>query len=494
MKKIRVFNLVLVLTFLAALLPVNVLAQGGGTGTCTRPERDENGNFDLTDLERAGDSYSECLQCVEILGGQVGIMTSFDQYVDSEGRYYLVPNFFTAMYMAFTGWAPDFSTGPVDAQLNGFEVLAALMGRYENVGGVFELFSDLNISPAQAAAITGKSIADDWGVPDVAQVFKSLAADAMFWVNLNVMLARNAWAAGDVISFRSMVLIYCDDPLTADPPTAATPFPTTNWTPPPTPGEGDPPPTEPVVTPVPTLETPPATPTPQPTYTPVPTATPVGGCAAATISRNGAGFAEAFKIDPPNPVVVGQDQSKRGVDVEANIVAPAVVYTYEKYEIVSSETKCVHENGTKKDADYDGCKYDWEGWSKKTTEKWGCVEYKEVYPDPVDLGTLQVKVELTAESQNYINEVLSIKYPGAKVRQPVWEVIPDGGWARYASMGGDKIFRLSATAEYIPLEDPGKYTVTVSGRTTGTPYTKPVQFSYTSDPFLVVFFEAALIQ
>jgi hypothetical protein len=308
------------------------------------------------------------------------------------------------------------------------------------------------------------------------------------------MLAKNALAAGDVISFRSMVLIYCDDPTTEAPNLPATPFPTTNWMPPPTPDDGNTPPPPPSVTPVPTQATPPATPTPRPTFTPVPTATPVGGCAEATISRNGVGYAEAFKINPPNPVVVGQDDSKRGVDVEVNIVAPAVVYTYEKYEVVSSETKCCHVEGTCKDRNYDGCKYDWEGWSKMTTEKWGCVEYKEVYPDPVDLGTLQVKTELTAESQNYINEVLSVKYPGAHVRHPVWEVIPDGGWAAWSSLGGDKIFRLSATAEYIPLEDPGKYVITVSGRTTGTLYTRPVQFSYTSDPFLVVFFEAALIQ
>jgi hypothetical protein len=58
----------------------------------------------------------------------------------------------------------------------------------------------------------------------------------------------------------------------------------------------------------------------------------------------------------------------------------------------------VHDSGTKKDEDYDGCKYGWDGWSRKTTEKWGCVQYKEVYADPVDLGTFQVKALLTARS------------------------------------------------------------------------------------------------
>ncbi|MBN1137978.1 MAG: hypothetical protein JXM73_15415 [Anaerolineae bacterium] len=477
---------------------VIVLAQGGGT--CTSPA-DEHGRIPLDGLEPAGDPYQECLQCITIPSvGQVGIFTTFDKYVDSEGRYYLIPNFFTAMYMAFTGWAPNFSVGPVDAALNGFELVAALMGRYENVGGIFE---GLDLSLGEAAALTGRAVTNftDWSdftVEDVANIFQELAGDAMFWIRLNVMALRDDWARGSAISFRSMVLVYCEDP-THEPfvPISGanvTPVPTTNWTPPPTPTESvSTPPPPPSVTPVPTLVTPPPTPTPGNPSTPTPTATP-GRCATASVSRSGPGTILFEKLAPPNPVVVGQDESKRGVDVRVRIVSPAVIYTYEKYEVVSFKTECCHSMGGCKDEDYDGCKYGWEGWSKKTTEEWGCKQYKETYADPVDLGTLQVKAVLTAESRAWIANELARKYPGAKVRHPDWEIIPKDGWAAHDGIGSDKVYILDAIVRYIPFEDPGRYEMLVSGRTTGTPYTQAVPFNYNGGTFNVFLIETALIK
>ncbi len=479
---------------------IAVLAQGGGS--CSPPARDANGNFDLTQLERAGDSYTECLACIDIGGTKIGLATSFDRYTDANGRHYLIPNFFTAMYMAFTGWAPSFSQGPIDAQLNGFELVAALMGRYENVGG---LFADLNVPMDKAIAITGKAIADDWGVPDVAKVFQSMAADASFWINLNVKLFKDDWSNGTGISFRSMVLIYCNDPtilpnerIGAN--STPGPIPTTNWTPPPVPTGDLPPPPEPTPpgTPVPPTSTPPPTPTPVPPHTPTPTATPQGGCKESSLSRSGVGTILIEKIAPPNPVVVGQDPSKRGVDVHVRIVSPAVIYTYEKWEVVSSETRCCHTDpntGWKTcQDDKSPCDNGWTGWNRETTDKWGCKEYKETYPDPVDLGTLQVKAVLTAESRDWINNELARKYPGAKVRHPEWELIPLGGWARYESTGGDQVYTLEATVGRIQLEDPGYYDLQVSGRTKGTPYTAAVSFGWKGEPFDVVLIETALIK
>jgi hypothetical protein len=482
------------------LLPgLPAVAQGGGSGTCASPF-DEHGRLpNMDDLEPAGDPYQECLQCVDIPGvGQIGIFTTFDKYVDSEGRYYLIPNFFTSMYMAFTGWAPDFSVGPVDAALNGFELVAALMGRYENVGGIF---AGLDLSLGEAAALTGRAVTNftDWSdftVEDVTNIFQELAGDAMFWIRLNVMALRDDWARGSVISFRSMVLVYCDDPTLPARDGEVSPFsiPTTHWTPPPTPtGSVSTPPPPPSVTPVPTLVTPPPTPTPGNPSTPTPTATP-GRCAAASVSRSGPGTILFEKLAPPNPVVVGQDESRRGVDVHVRIVSPAAIYTYEKYEVVSSKTECCHSRGGCKDEDYDGCTYGWEGWSKKTTEEWGCKQYKETYADPVDLGTLQVKAVLTAESRAWIANELAQKYPGAKVRHPDWEIIPEDGWAAHDGIGGDKVYTLDATIRYIPFEDPGRYEMLVSGRTTGTPYTEAVSFNYNGGTFDVFLIETALIR
>jgi hypothetical protein len=498
----RRFPILLILALCANLLlpGLPTVAQGGGT--CASPF-DEHGRLPSTDdLQPAGDPYQECLQCIDIPGvGQIGIFTTFDNYVDSEGRYYLVPNFFTSMYMAFTGWAPDFSIGPVDAALNGYELVAALIGRYENVGGIF---AGLDLSLGEAAAHTGRAVTNftDWNdftAEDVTNVFRELAGDATFWIRLNVMALRDDWARGSVISFRSMVLVYCDDP-TVDPlgwpadPAAVAPVPTSNWTPPPTPtGSVATPPPPPSVTPIPTLATPPPTPTPGNPSTPAPTATP-GRCAAASVRRSGPGTILFEKLAPRNPVVVGQDESRRGVDVHVRIVSPAVIYTYEKHEVISSRTECCHSMGGCKDEDYDGCRYGWEGWSKKTTEQWGCRQYKETYADPVDLGTLQVRAVLTAESREWIANELAFKYPGAKVRHRDWEIIPEDGWAAHDGIGADQVYTLDATIRTIPFEDPGRYEMLVSGRTTGTPYTEAVSFSYDGGTFDVYLIETALIK
>jgi hypothetical protein len=499
----RRFPILLILALCVdLLLPGLPSVAQGGSGTCLSPF-DEHGRLPNTDdLQPAGDPYQECLQCIDIPGvGQIGIFTTFDKYVDSEGRYYLVPNFFTSMYMAFTGWAPDFSIGPVDAALNGYELVAALIGRYENVGGIF---AGLDLSLGEAAAHTGRAVTNftDWNdftAEDVTNVFRELAGDATFWIRLNVMALRDDWARGSVISFRSMVLVYCDDP-TVDPlgwpadPAAVAPVPTSNWTPPPTPtGSVATPPPPPSVTPIPTLATPPPTPTPGNPSTPAPTATP-GRCAAASVRRSGPGTILFEKLAPRNPVVVGQDESRRGVDVHVRIVSPAVIYTYEKHEVISSRTECCHSMGGCKDEDYDGCRYGWEGWSKKTTEQWGCRQYKETYADPVDLGTLQVRAVLTAESREWIANELAFKYPGAKVRHRDWEIIPEDGWAAHDGIGADQVYTLDATIRTIPFEDPGRYEMLVSGRTTGTPYTEAVSFSYDGGTFDVYLIETALIK
>ena len=403
------------------------------------------------------------------------------------------------MYAAFTGWAPEFAQEPVAATLNGYELVAALVGRYDNVGGIFE---GMNVDFATAVAATGRAATNyvDWSnftVTDVVNVFREFAGDVGFWLRLNAMALRDDWLNGTAISWRSMVLVYCSDPTLAIPwPTDGTPgsIPTTDWTPPPVPtgpvGTVPPPPN---VTPVPTLGTPPPTPTPGTPSTPIPTATP-GRCAAPTIRRSGPATILFEKLEPPNPVVVGQDESRRGVDLHLRIVSPAVVYAYERYQVVSSETRCCHVEGTCEDEDYEGCQYDWEGWATRTVYQWGCVPYRETYADPVDLGTLRVRAILTAASRAWISGELALKYPGARVRHGDWEILPQDGWAEHDVIGGDQVYTLDATVAHIPFEDPGVYEMLVSGRTTGTPYTPAVYFGRDGGTFDVSLIETALIR
>ena len=269
------------------------------------------------------------------------------------------------------------------------------------------------------------------------------------------------------------------------------------------PGDDDDTSTTPTVTP-----TRPATPTPQPTEAPTATATPVGGCNPSSLTRQ-TGTLEIKKTAPPYPVVVGQDPTNTGVDVYLKIVSYPVVYSYEKYELVSSTTKCGWDDPNDDTGEavcyypepgcaqpVNPCQQDpvWENWKWYTEEDWGCVRYEEKYADPVDLGTLRVQANLTQESKDWIRGKLASKYPGATVRHPDWELIPVGGWQAHQSLDGNKVYVLEGTVEHVQLEDPGWYQLLIAGRTTGTPYSAPAAFYDDTQLFDVALIDTALIE
>jgi hypothetical protein len=171
-----------------------------------------------------------------------------------------------------------------------------------------------------------------------------------------------------------------------------------------------------------------------------------------------------------------------------------VVYAYERYQVVSSETRCCHVEGSCEDENYEGCARGWEGWSITTIEHWGCVPYRETYADPVDLGTLQVQAILTSASRAWISDELAHKYPGARVRHAEWEILPEDGWAPHQNVGGDQVYTLDAAVRHIPFEDPGVYEILVTARTTGTPYTPAVYLYHHGGTFDVSLIETALIR
>lgn len=203
------------------------------------------------------------------------------------------------------------------------------------------------------------------------------------------------------------------------------------------------------------------------------------------------------KLNPANPIVIGQDETRRGVDIHVRIVSPAVLYTYEKWEVVSTKTQCCHDDPitgwrTCQD-DMAPCNSGWAGWSRQTNDTWGCKEYKEVYPDPVDLGTLNVRAILTPGSRQWITTELARRYPGASVKQGDWTLIPPYGWQNYESMAGDT-YVLDALLKGIPFMDPGTYEMWLVGRTKGTKYTAPEAFNYNAGTFDVSFIDTALIK
>jgi hypothetical protein len=167
-----------------------------------------------------------------------------------------------------------------------------------------------------------------------------------------------------------------------------------------------------------------------------------------------------------------------------------VVLRYESWEVV--RRRCCwrppDQAGHCEETWTEPCERGWEHW--RWEDEYGCREHIEVLPDPIDLGTISFWAILSQQSRDWIEGELSFRYPGARVRHPNWELIPDGGWS--GTLGGDSTFTIDATLLNIQFEDPGIYEVTLSARTTGTRYTHPYHI-YEQFEIRVYLIDAALV-
>ena len=203
----------------------------------------------------------------------------------------------------------------------------------------------------------------------------------------------------------------------------------------------------------------------------------------------------ASKSAPPYPIVAGQDQTKRGVDVSASIqVYPAIV----KYDVPKYERECQYVGGTVTDSTchapahpglQPGTWANQIGW-KKVKVFVGCETKTEVYPDHIASATLEA--DLAPESISWITTDLAAKYPGAHVYQAHWSLWP----GRAPTQGGLSPDGASLNVLYqgLPLADPGSYTLSLQGTTTGTPFTQPRAFSFSAPDFDVHLLESTIIQ
>ncbi|MGD0613269.1 MAG: hypothetical protein ABSB41_17360 [Anaerolineales bacterium] len=194
-----------------------------------------------------------------------------------------------------------------------------------------------------------------------------------------------------------------------------------------------------------------------------------------TIS-GGPGVGSGGKLAPSYPVVVGQDPQRRGVDVQARVVIPPIIYHY--FEAVRREEYlCVGGDPSPYNS---GCpgpagKYS-NGWSASMAGNdryhvvdhvwYDCVEHTQVYPDY--LAEARIALSLTEESRQWILTSLAQAYPGAHLKHPELGFdFPGPG-----SLSGESV--VWSTVEHsIPIEDPGNWVVTVSALTTGTAVSTP---------------------
>ena len=201
----------------------------------------------------------------------------------------------------------------------------------------------------------------------------------------------------------------------------------------------------------------PPTPAPPPTRPPEP---PPANCPPMDISQ---GDAKLTLSDAPgHPVVIGQDKTKRGVDLCVTVSNPPVIKTYWTWE-----SECLREV-------WDEGEPGVEGDEEKVCveERWYCDEHQEVYPDPIVMDTVNMGMTLSGDSIAWIEGELARRYPGARVINGSFNrLAPPGGWN--AGLRADGTFTLGGCKRRIPVEDPGTWWDSFSATTTGTPYTRP---------------------
>ena len=467
MNSSRLLTLILLFSIVLTISPPAV-AQGPD---CPPVPVDQYGvpDYDALGLNRVGQYTEWLVGPFDFLGNQYGIGLHFDEYKDADGRYWLTPSFFTALYMAITGWTPDLPEAPMASLMNPLELIGALAGRYEDIG----------ITAEGASQALGRQVDNlrELSQDDMLAVFRWYGSSVEFWVNLNLYMLRESLAGRGEFGVSFMALVYCGDPEVPGMVNKPTGFPTDYVTPPVATQEPTP---TPVIVPPTSTPAPPGTPEPTPPSTHCPD--PVITWRRPTVS---------FSTSPPYPVVVGQDPEHVGVNVCITIQSYPVVYEHWDWEIVGyrdeTRTRCCHANGACQQ-DMTPCNNHWPDWEVRSTTVqvpvYDCVHHRETLPDPVELGAIRAKASLTQDSRNWIERELAQRYPGARVKHPDWEIIPAGGWRGEHTV---------SACINVPFEDPGTYDVTVNGRTHGTRYTSPlvIRQQFTQKVYLI---ETTLIE
>jgi hypothetical protein len=202
-----------------------------------------------------------------------------------------------------------------------------------------------------------------------------------------------------------------------------------------------------------------------PTPPPSPSDCPTPFITTSPIQITG-GSGDGGKIAPPNPVVIGQDPDKRGVDVKVSVTIPPITYHY--YEkIVHHDLVCA-EDPSGLGPGCAGHPND-PNWKTITHTWFECNEHTKVYPD--FLNSAQVSINLTQASRNWILTDLAQAYPGASLIHPDFSFSFSGP----GSLNGDKSILWTKVIPNIQTADPGDYTTNVSVRTNGTPVSAPRQ-------------------
>ena len=216
------------------------------------------------------------------------------------------------------------------------------------------------------------------------------------------------------------------------------------------------------------------------TATAQPTQPPAQKCNAPVIT-SGEISAQAQSIAPNYPLVVGQDEAKRGVDLHYYLSIAPTTYQYQTYDVVGHHEQCdvwdVLGNCT----------------HSKTITDYSCRDHTAVVPETV--SQILPKASLSANSRAWISGELAQRYPGAAVRHPDWV----WGYAgpSYGSLNGNT-YVWNFDVKNVQVVDPGIYQMLVTGMTSGTQFgnigsTKPRAINFAPATFKVYLSQAEII-
>jgi hypothetical protein len=197
------------------------------------------------------------------------------------------------------------------------------------------------------------------------------------------------------------------------------------------------------------------------------------------------GSGDGGKIAPPNPVVIGQDSERRGVDVKVNALIPPV--SHHTFETIRHDDLVCAWDSTGLGSGCPGHPRD-PRWKTIMDTWYECIEHIQVFPDY--LASAQVSINLTPESRAWILTDLAQAYPGAHLLHPDFSFSFTGP----GSVLGDKSVSWTTTIPSIQTADPGNYTTTVTVRTTGTPVSAPRQARVGIGQFTVELVQVTLIE
>ena len=211
--------------------------------------------------------------------------------------------------------------------------------------------------------------------------------------------------------------------------------------------------------------------------------TPPPSSCSVPIVKSGAITVTAQKIAPPYPLVVGQDPSKRGVDLTWEVTVGPTLYTY-GVKVPVTGMKCIAGSGTSNCTTSNNQA----GTLQQVVVGYNCVQHIQIYTESLKWVTLLASLSQT--SQDWILNTLSLMYPNDYLHHPDFSFA--GNPASGSFQGNTFVWDFAQNR--IPVADPGHFDLVVAGATSGTPVSAWRGFSRSGGTFPVYLEEAVIIQ